>query len=70
MITDHGAITTNVVSLVYIHLEDFLEVLKMHHADHEKYTLIKDNFNLYSSSRGLGKTQRERHKIKLLSQSN
>ena len=55
MATDHGAVTTNVVSLVYFTLEDFMEVIEHHPIEREKFSLIKDNFNLYSSSRGLGK---------------
>ncbi|KAL4435261.1 hypothetical protein ABPG74_017353 [Tetrahymena malaccensis] len=54
MVSNHSAITTNVVSLVYINIEDFLEVVKHHPIDHEKYKFLSDNYVLYSSSRGLG----------------
>ncbi|EAR92302.2 cation channel family protein (macronuclear) [Tetrahymena thermophila SB210] len=54
MVSNHGAITTNVVSLVYINIEDFLEVVKHHPLDHEKYKFLSDNYVIYSSSRGLG----------------
>ncbi|EGR30221.1 hypothetical protein IMG5_137760 [Ichthyophthirius multifiliis] len=54
MKTDHGAITVNVVSLVYLNIEDFLEIIKDFPEDREKFCLLKDNYQLYQSSRGLG----------------
>jgi CRP-like cAMP-binding protein len=47
-IAQAGAITTNVVSLVYLHKEDFLEVLKDNPKDFEKYHMLKDLINLYN----------------------
>ncbi len=35
--TDHGAITVNVVSLVYVNFEDFIEIIKDFPEDREKY---------------------------------
>jgi CRP-like cAMP-binding protein len=52
--TDHGAITTNVVSLVYLKLEDFKEIIQEFPDDNEKFAQMRDNFNLYKSTRGLG----------------
>lgn len=37
MVTDHGAITANVVSLVYVTLEDFMEVIQHHPSEREKF---------------------------------
>ncbi|KAL4474221.1 hypothetical protein ABPG72_001760 [Tetrahymena utriculariae] len=54
MVSNHSAVTANVVSLVYINIEDFLEVVKQHPIDLEKYKFLSDNYVIYSSSRGLG----------------
>jgi hypothetical protein len=49
-----GAITTNVVSVVYLSKEDFFRILEDFPEDKEKYHKLKDTINMYKSSRGLG----------------
>jgi hypothetical protein len=50
----YGARARNVVSMVYINKEEFLNAIKDYSDDFEKFIMMKDNLNIYSVSVGLG----------------
>lgn len=49
-----GAITSSVVSVIYIDFEDFKNVISRYPLDYEKYCTIKDNINVNNNYRGTG----------------
>ncbi len=52
-VSDINAISNNVTQVIYLNKSDFLEVLKKYPLDFEKFHILKDNFRLFKSSRGL-----------------
>ncbi|KAL4507295.1 hypothetical protein ABPG72_002088 [Tetrahymena utriculariae] len=52
--SNHSAASVNVVKVVYVNQEDFLNVIKSYQKDFETYCMMKDKLNLYSTSKRLG----------------
>ena len=51
--SDMGSISLNVVSLVCLNFDDFMEIIRDFPQDYQKFCMLRDNILIYNSTRGL-----------------